>query len=54
MNGRFQIPQANAFPLRQRMAFRHGKDHSVQRELPMLQLLVPRRDSGSKPHVESI
>ena len=33
-----QIPQANSFSLRQRMAFG---------------LLVPRRDSGGKPHVQS-
>jgi hypothetical protein len=40
-----QIAQANSLSLRQRMAFRHGKRHPVQRELPMLQLLVPWRDS---------
>src|SRR6185295_4657356 len=44
-----KIAQANSFPLRQRMAFRYGKDHPVQRELAMLQLLAPRGDSSSKP-----
>jgi hypothetical protein len=49
-----KISQPNAFSLCQRMTFGHGKDHSVQRELPVLQLLVPGRDRGRKPGVQSI
>ena len=49
-----KIAQAKPFPLCQRMAFRYGKDHPVQRELAMLQLDVPRRDRGGKAHVQSI
>ena len=49
-----EIAQANSFPLRQRMTLRHGDDHSVQGELLMLKVLVPRSDSRSKPGVQSI
>ena len=49
-----KIAQPNAFSLGQRMAFRYGKDHPVQRELAMLQLCVPRRNSRSKARVQSI
>jgi hypothetical protein len=49
-----KISQPNAFSLHQRMTFGHGEDHSVQRELPVLQLLVPGRDRGGKPGVQSI
>jgi len=49
-----EISKSNAFSLHQRMPFRHREDHSVQRELPVLQLLVPGPDRGSKPGVQSI
>lgn len=48
-----KIPQTNAFSLRQWMPCRYGEDHSVQRKLPMLQFLVPRRDGCSEPNVQS-
>ena len=49
-----KISKSNAFSLHQRMTFGHGEDHSVQRELPVFQLLVPGRDRGGKPGVQSI
>jgi hypothetical protein len=49
-----KISKSNAFSLHQRMTFGHGKDHSVQRELPVFHLLVPGRDRGGKPGVQSI
>jgi len=49
-----KISQPNAFSLRQRMTFGHGEDHPVQCELPVLELLVPGRDRGGKPGVQSI
>ena len=49
-----KIAKSNAFSLHQRMTFGHGEDHSVKRELPVFQLLVPGRDRGGKPGVQSI
>src|SRR4029450_5896937 len=49
-----QIPQTKPCSLRKRMTLGRGEDHSVQRELPMLEVLVPRSYSSSKPRVQSI
>jgi hypothetical protein len=49
-----KFPQANPSSLRQRMTLGHGEDHSVQSELPMLKVLVPRSYSCSKPRVQSM
>ena len=49
-----KITQANACPLCQRMTFRHSQDHSVQRKLPMRQLVVPRRYSSSEPQIQAV
>src|SRR5689334_15218772 len=36
------------------MTLGHGQDHSVLGELPVCEILVPRRHRGSKPSIQSI
>jgi len=48
-----QIAQPDSFSLRQRMTFRHRQDHSVLRELPMCQFLVPGCHRGSKSNIHT-
>jgi len=48
-----KIPELNFVSLREWMAFGDGQDHSVVRELPMCQILVPGSQRGGKPKIQA-
>jgi len=48
-----QIPQSNGLSFRQCMARGHRQDHSILRDFPMRQFVVPGCDACGKPRIQS-